>query len=362
MQVFALLLAGCQAIAPSRAARKDAAGETAQKLAKLEELPGLLVGELPVDGANSVVDGDTLKVKGLDSSLRLLAIDTEETFKHEEERRAFAGGWAAYKKKMRGESPRPVKMATPLGEDAKRFAQDFFTGVEKVRIERDHPGEIRDFYGRYLAYVFAFKDGQWVNYNLETVRAGMSPYFTKYGPSRRFGPQFLEAQKRAQAKQLGIWDPAQQHYDDYPERLTWWNGRGATIARFEEEMRTHDNYLALTRWDALLQLEKRIGKEVVVLASVGDIKLGDRGPTVVKLARSRTSDLEVLFFDKDVFRATGIDKAKGEFVRVRGVVHERKSAQWGDRLQLVVSLPGQVTLPGATGDNGGEPPAGDEPD
>ena len=360
-----LLADGCQAIAPSKAARKSAAAEAAQKLEKLEkleELPGMVVGEFPIDGANSVVDGDTIKVKGLNSSLRLLAIDTEETFKHEDERRAFAGGWESYKKKMRGESPRPVKMATPLGEDAKRFAQDFFTGVDKVRIERDHPGEIRDFYGRYLAYVFAFKDGQWINYNLEAVKAGMSPYFTKYGPSRRFGPAFVEAQKRAQQKKVGIWDPALQHYDDYAERLSWWNARGAAISRFEEEMATHDNYLALTRWDALLQLEKRVGKEVVVLASVGDIKLGDRGPTVVKLARSRKSDLDVLFFDKDVFHASGIDKAKGEFVRVRGVVHERKDPQWGDRLQLVVSLPGQVTLPGLTHDNVDEPSAGDDPD
>ena len=74
-------------------------------------------------------------------------------FKHAEERQAFNAGWDEYKKKMRGSSPRPVKFATPLGEDAKAWAQSFFEGVDKVKLERDHPGEIRDYYGRYLAYV-----------------------------------------------------------------------------------------------------------------------------------------------------------------------------------------------------------------
>ena len=53
----------------------------------------LVVGEFAV---RRVVDGDTIRVDGLDSSLRLLGIDTEETFKHDSERRAFEAGWAAY--------------------------------------------------------------------------------------------------------------------------------------------------------------------------------------------------------------------------------------------------------------------------
>ena len=43
-------------------------------------------------------------------------------------------------------------LPTPLGEDAKTWAQGFFDGVSSVKLERDHPGEIRDYYGRYLAY------------------------------------------------------------------------------------------------------------------------------------------------------------------------------------------------------------------
>ena len=64
-----------------------------------------------------------------------------------------------------------------FGEDGKKFAQGFFEDVRAVRLERDHPGEIRDFYGRYLAYVFAKKNGEWVNY-------GVTNQFRTAGPSR----------------------------------------------------------------------------------------------------------------------------------------------------------------------------------
>jgi endonuclease YncB( thermonuclease family) len=141
--------------------------DEARALLKQLEVVSLELGEFPIDGASSVLDGDTIRVKGLPASLRLLGIDTEETFKKDRERAAFAAGWEQYKKKMRGSSSRPVKFATPLGEDAKHFAQAFFEDVRSVRIERDHPGEIRDFYNRYLAYVFAKKNGVWVNYNVE---------------------------------------------------------------------------------------------------------------------------------------------------------------------------------------------------
>jgi hypothetical protein len=40
-------------------------------------------------------------VKGLPASLRLLGIDTEETFKKDSERAAFAAGWEEYKTKMK---------------------------------------------------------------------------------------------------------------------------------------------------------------------------------------------------------------------------------------------------------------------
>jgi len=335
-------LGGC---ATTKEGKRYTRAEAASLLKRLEVV-SLDLGEFPIDGASSVIDGDTIRVKGLNTTLRLLAIDTEETFKHDSEREAFAAGWEQYKKKMRGNSPRPVKMATPLGEDAKVFAEGFFEDVNSVRLERDHPGEIRGFYGRYLCYVFAKKNGKWVNYNLEAVRAGMSPYFTKYGRSRRFHREFVEAQKEAQAAHRGIWKPGAMHYDDYDERLRWWGEREAAITRFEKEaVEDPESHIALTRWDALLKLEQRIGQETVLFGSVQDVVFNDRGPAVVKLARTRSSSFDIVFFDKDVLLNTGIQFKRGEYVQVKGVVTKYRSANGTERLQMQVTLPGQVLAP-----------------
>jgi endonuclease YncB( thermonuclease family) len=321
--------------------------EQASALLKRLEVVSVELGEFPIDGAAAVIDGDTIRVKGLQSSMRLLAIDTEETFKHEDERRAYAAGWEQYKKKVRGNSPRPVKFATPLGEDAKHFAMDFFQGVDSVKLERDHPGEIRDFYGRYLAYVLVKKNDTWVNYNVECVRAGMAPYFVKYGRSRRFHKEFMEAEKEARAAQRGIWKPGAEHYDDYDERLAWWWEREKAITRFERQAEDAPNdYIALTRWDAMTKLEQKLGQQVTVLGAVGDVKFGEKGPSVVKLSRSRGNDLDIVFFDKDVLLSTGVQFKKGEYVQVRGLVNKyRDNFRNQDKLQLVVSLPGQVLAP-----------------
>jgi endonuclease YncB( thermonuclease family) len=340
--LVALAGAGCHTTQDAKRFTRD---EAAAQLKRLEVV-SLELGEFPFDGPSAVIDGDTVRVKGLNASLRLLAIDTEETFKKDWEREAFAAGWEAYKKRMRGDSPRPVKMATPLGEDAKHFAQAFFEGVSEVRLERDHPGEIRDFYGRYLAYVFAKKNGEWVNYNLESVRAGMSPYFVKYGRSRRFHREFLEAQKEAREAQRGIWAPGKLHYDDYDERLRWWGERAAAIARFEKEQAEHpDSHIALTRRDAMLKLEQRVGQEAVLLGAVSEVRMTERGPSMVKLARNRSSSFDVVFFDKDVLLNTGLQFKRGEFVQVKGVVQKYRDARGIDHLQVQVSLPGQVLAP-----------------
>jgi hypothetical protein len=237
-------------------------------------------------------------------------------------------------------------MATPLGEDAKHFAQEFFDGVSSVKLERDHPGEIRDFYGRYLAYVFVRKNGAWVNYNLECVRAGFAPYFMKYGRSRRFHKEFTDAQDEARAAKRGIWKPGAMHYDDYDERLAWWGEREAAITRFEKEQAAHpDTWIALTRWDALLKLEQKLGTEVTMLGAVQEVSMGQRGPSLVKLARSRTQTFDVVFFDKDVFLETGLQFKRGEYVQVRGAVQKYRDSKGRERLQLQVSRPGQVIAP-----------------
>ena len=313
-----------------------------QKRLKALETPGTLIGEFPL-ARRAVVDGDTIKVAGLRTSLRLLAIDTEETFKSDSDKRLFEAGFDAYLKAKRGDSLKPVKTATPLGEDAKEFAEKFFDGVHLVRLERDHPKEIRGRYNRYLAYAFVKLEGEWVNYNIECVRAGMSPYFTKYAYSRRFHDEFVAAQKEAREKKLGIWNPDERHYPDYAERQRWWNARADFIREFERGAEGKDNHIALANLDAMRRLEQHEGEEVVVLSTVGRIKLGDKGPTRVMLGRRPPGALSLIFFDKDVFGSLGIRRFWGEFVKVTGTVTRyRNKYKKRDELQIVINLPGQV--------------------
>lgn len=336
-------LLACQ---PSRETRRFTRASMERVLERLD-VAGLELGDFALDGSAAVVDGDTLRVRGLGASLRLLALDTEEIFHDAAERRRFeASSWAEYKRAMRGGSPRPVKFATPLGEDARRFAVRFFEGVETVRLERDDPAELRDANGRYLAYVWVKRDGTWVSYNLECVRAGYSPYFTKYGRSRRFHRAFLEAQDEARRERRGIWNPSAQGYGDYDERLAWWAERETVVTRFEREAEeTPETWLSLARWDALLRLESKVDQEVVVLGPVRDVRLAERGPSVVKLQRSGGRDLDVVFFDRDVLRATGLQFKRGDYVRIKGVVQRYTPLRGDARLQLRVSLPGQVLAP-----------------
>jgi endonuclease YncB( thermonuclease family) len=336
---FALLLSACA----DGQARRYSRERVQQSLERLEA-PGLLIGEFALAGS-PVLDGDTIRVEGLDSSLRLVALDTEETIKDEDSRRRVEGDWPAYLEQKRGSSRRPTKPATPMGEEAKKFARGFFADVARVRLERDHPKEIRDRYDRYLAYVFVRKDGRWLNYNVEAVRAGMSPYFTKYSFSRRFHGQFVAAEREARAARRGIWNPASRSYRDYEERKTWWNARARFIRAFEQDARGRDDFIVLTHWDSLARLERHRGREVTVLATISRIVRGDRGPSRAILSRSRSSDVALVFFDKDVFASSGIARYEGEFVRVSGVVSEFTSRHRRRRqLQLLVNLPSQVVV------------------
>ncbi len=313
-----------------------------QKSLQKFESTGLVIGEFPL-ATNAVIDGDTVRVDGLRTSLRLLAIDTEETFKRPSEKRLFSTGWKNYLKVNMSKRVKPVKMASPLGMEAKKWAAKFFEGVHTVRLERDHPKEIRGRFNRYLVYIFAKKQGKWINYNLECVRAGMSPYFTKYSYSRRFHKEFVAAQAEARRNKAGIWDPNKMHYIDYDKRLAWWYARGDFIKQFEADSVGKPNYIVLTNWDALRRLQAHINKKVVILATVGRIKLGDRGPTKVMLSRRRGGDFTLIFFDKDAFGSSRIARFKGEYVRVTGRV-----ATWfnkyrkRDELQMVITMPGQI--------------------
>jgi endonuclease YncB( thermonuclease family) len=333
-------------------------GDADQGTAKAQAPPkveqeGLLIGEYRLADA-PVVDGDTVRVEGIEGSIRLLSIDTEEKLRGKADRARAANDFEEYLRDKRGDAPRPQKAGTPLGEEATEFAKAFFDGAGVVRLERDDPKEIRGHFGRLLAYVFVKKNGRWTSYNVEAVRAGMSPYFTKYGYSHRFHNQFTHAEAEAREAKRGIWKPDAQGYGDYDERKAWWNARADFIRAFEHEANRRDDYIQLTHWDALQQLEDDLGQSVTILSTVEDIR-HFKGLVRVALAKQRGSAFPVIFFDRDVFRQSGIDRYRREPVMIRGAVERYEKGSYRT-LQIVVKDPAQVVLASLPWPDDAKPP------
>jgi len=237
----------------------------------------LLLGEFPLKGdvEHAVVDGDTIKVEGLDASIRILFIDTEESFKHgtaAARTKEIADNWDEYlESKMYKVTDKPIKFNTPLGYQATLWARDFFRGASIVRLEFDSTSSKRGYYGRYLTYVFVKKKDKWVNFNIEIVRHGYSPYSTKYGRSRRFHEEFVKAQEFARKSGLGVWSKNGKHYPDYEERLKWWNKRGDQIEDYRKNGKKK-GYLFIGGNDYdYYKLKKYIGKKVKVFGLIRDL-------------------------------------------------------------------------------------------
>ncbi|MEM7436363.1 MAG: thermonuclease family protein [Myxococcota bacterium] len=302
---------------------------------------GIILGEY-AGSSVWVIDGDTIGVNGLKDNVRMLAIDTEEVPKGRE-RASIERDFKAHLRRARGDSPRPRKPGTPMGDSAKAFATEFFADVEAVRLERDEPKRQRGRFGRPLAYVFVKKDGRWTHYNVEAVRAGMSPYFTKYGYSRRFHNQFARAESEAQAAKRGIWGPRLDHYEDYPERKAWWDARADFIRASEHRGAGRDNHVVLDHSDAEARLEALLGEEAVVLGTVGRIQFF-KGLVRVFLEGANKLDFPIIFRSRTVFAESGLGKLMKEPVLVRGTI-ERYTKGKVDTLQIVVTDPRQVSLP-----------------
>ncbi|NNE19430.1 MAG: hypothetical protein HKN10_13220, partial [Myxococcales bacterium] len=91
------------------------------------------------------------------------------------------------------------------------------------------------------------------------------------------------------------------------------------------------------------RLEKKVGKTVTVLSAVEDIDHVKRLVRVSLTAQNRQR-LPVIFFDRRVFRASGLEGFKGEPVTVSGTVERYEKGSYRT-LQIVASKSGQIGLP-----------------
>jgi endonuclease YncB( thermonuclease family) len=181
--------------------------------------PAGAVGETDPCKVVRVVDGDTVRVivGGKEEALRLLAIDTEESHNS------------------------VAKKITPFGLETSVWAKSFIQEGQPCVLE--YGPERRDVYDRLLAYLWLIEDGTWKDYNLQTVEKGYAPYFTKYGYSREHHAEYVAAQKAAQEKKLGVWDPSNEGnlrgtYLGPDGLIAWWNERADALAVFEKDART----------------------------------------------------------------------------------------------------------------------------
>ena len=127
-----------------------------------------------------VVDGDTIVIDflGKKEKVRLLCVNTPESVHPDK------------------------KQNIPMGKVASKYAQKKLLG-KYIDLEFES-NRLRGNYGRLLAYVFVDRR----NFNIDLVRQGLSPYYTKYGKSQKYDSEFRAAEKQARKDRLNIWgDP-----------------------------------------------------------------------------------------------------------------------------------------------------------
>ena len=292
----------------------------------------LVLGEFAL-AKEAIIDGDTIRVDGLKASLRLLCLDAEETFKNASDRKAATEDFDAYREAKEAGSDLPVKYATFVGEDGKHFAEKFFDGVKTVRLEYDTLNRKIDYFNRNLCYVFATpKDSkEEKNYNVELVRAGLSPYSMKYGHSTRFRDKFEAAEKEAREAKRGIWAEKPRGYRDYDKRLKWWKERAEQMERFEKANKENKQALVLGDDDTEEKLKAAKGKEVLLLGGVleRDGYFPDETPPRVMLGNREKHDVAVRFADKKVYEAAKPEKLKGYLVAAKGKLdYDEKYKCW----------------------------------
>jgi micrococcal nuclease len=194
-----------------------------------------------------VVDGDTIRVKvqGEEESLRILALDTEES---------------------NPGSPKPV---SPWGKQAKKEAEKLFKADDKVKLQ--FPGnesvdeclqKYRGNYGRLLVFVY-LDNG--TDFQEHMIEKGFSPYFMKYGyaalPDNH--ERYMQAEKQAQIGNRGVWNQIEVNGSEvrnYAALGVWWYLRAEIIQNYRRFKQTNaDATVFNTRLDyeKVLELAKK---------------------------------------------------------------------------------------------------------
>ncbi|HAY34536.1 MAG TPA: hypothetical protein DCY06_10410 [Bacteroidetes bacterium] len=288
---------------------------------QISENNSLILGTFKI---TKVIDGDTFKFENLDGSSRLLGIDTEETFKTDDaaaKTDEISAKWDEYYRLEKGENKMPVKTNSPLGYEAMIWAKEFLKDVENARLELEDENRAMDIFGRHLVYMFVQKDGKEINYNVECVRLGYSPYFNKYGNSKKYHQDFIAAQEYARNNKLGIWDPDKKHYPDYEERINWWNKRAEQLENFEKKYSDNENYFNLSDESDFKRLSENVGNEIIVFGNISDV-LTKKFPYLLRIPRTKEDTFELVIFEDNanLLNEMEIDNKKEYYTYIKGTL------------------------------------------
>lgn len=299
-----------------------------------------IIGEYKI---TKVTDGDTFKFEGLDKSTRLLGIDTEETFKDSQaQQKSFEliRIWPEEYFRIQAESKTyfPVKPESPFGFETWEWTKDFTEDAVSVKLEKEDTLRLIDSYGRYLSYVILKFEDREVNYNIECVRQGYSPYYNKYGNSKRYHNEFLKAQNYARENRLGIWGTDAHCYPDYEARILWWNKRAEQIEEFEKQYARSENSFNLMNDGEYDRLKNFIDKDVIVFVNITEI-LTEKNPSIIRTNIKRGTDFDIVFFDdyKKILEQYDTEMLKEFFLFASG-----KLTVYRDRYQIVIESPNQI--------------------
>lgn len=300
----------------------------------------LVVGNYKI---TKVVDGDTFHFEGLDRSTRLLGIDTEETYKDKKaeiKSHDLAQTWPEPYNEAKAKKGNnfPAKVDTPFGYETWKWAESFVKDFDEVRLEKDDALRSIDAYGRYLVYMILIKDGKEINYNIECVKRGYSPYYNKYGKSKRFDKEFKEAQLYAQNNKLGIWNEKTLCYPDYPQRIEWWNKRAEQIENFEKKYQSDKTYFNLMNDGEYERLADYLDKEIVVFGNISEIKKFSN-MTKLKINISKGVDFDIVVFkdNQDILDKFNIDINREYSIYVNGILKEYKGYY-----EIIINEPSQL--------------------
>ena len=300
-----------------------------------------IIGEFTVQ---KILDGDTFRLEGLDRSTRLLGIDTEETFKDNDAEMKvndISSHWAEYYEHKRDSSQKPAKIESPFGYDTWQWTKKLFKDIVKVRLEVDDFKRVIDMFNRYLVYIIAIKkDGTEFNYNIECVKLGYSPYFSKYGYSARFHDEFVKAQEYARNNKLGIWSGKELCYPDYPERIDWWDKRAEQIKKFEGSYAGKKGYYSMFDLSDYNRLKNMVGDTVTIFGNISRV-ITDNDPQIVKYELNNDDHIDLVFFSRNTYiiKELSLDSPKDYYVYAKGILSEYKG-----RLQIIIEDKEQVWI------------------